>query len=59
MAAIPGVVGLTGDALSTPDLLDDGFASAMLLSAALVAAGGVVALIFLRSGDLDDVSGGE
>lgn len=55
VAVIPGVVGLTGDALSNPDVLDAGFGSAMLLSAALVAIGGVVALVFLRSDDLVDL----
>jgi len=55
VAAIPGLVGLTGDALSNPDVLDAGFGSAMLLSAALVASGGVVALVFLRSDDLVDL----
>lgn len=55
VAAIPGLVGLTGTALSDPALLDPGFSRAMLVSAALVASGGVLALVLLRSEDLADV----
>ena len=51
-AAIPGLVGLTGPALSDPALLDAGFSRAMLLSAGLVASGGVLAVVLLRSDDL-------
>ena len=54
VAAIPSLVGLTGDALSTPALLDPGFDRAMWASAAVVAAGGVLALFLLRSDDLAD-----
>ncbi|WP_338748569.1 MFS transporter [Janibacter alittae] len=52
VAAIPSLVGLTGDALSTPALLDPGFDRAMWVSAAVVAGGGVLALFLLRSDDL-------
>lgn len=52
VAAIPGFVGLTGTALSDPALLDPGFSRAMLMSAGLVAAGGVLASVLLRSDDL-------
>ena len=52
VAAVPGLVGLTGTALSDPALLNPGFSRAMLVSAALVAAGGVLALVLLRSEDL-------
>lgn len=52
IAAIPPAVGLTGDALSDPVQLDAGFADAMLIGAAIVAAGGVAAALLLReSGD--------
>ena len=50
VAAVPGFVGLTGDALSTPALLDQGFAKAMWLSAAIVAAAGVAAFLLLADG---------
>lgn len=52
VAAIPGLVGLNGPALSEPGLLDPGFSRAMLVSAALVASGGVLAAVLLRSDDL-------
>ncbi len=51
VAAIPGFVGLTGDALGDPNQLDPGFDKAMLWSAALVAAGGLVAFLFLGRGE--------
>lgn len=63
VAAIPGLVGLTGTALSDPTLLDPGFSKAMVVSAGLVALGGVLALVLLRSEDVatapisDDLSG--
>lgn len=50
VAAIPGFVGLTGDALGTPELLGPGFDRAMWLSAAIVAAAGVGAFVLLPSG---------
>ena len=52
VAAVPGLVGLTGTALSDPVLLDPGFSRAMLVSAGLVASGGVLAFTLLRSDDL-------
>ncbi|MEM9749010.1 MAG: MFS transporter [Actinomycetota bacterium] len=54
VAAIPPLVGLTGDALGDPVELDDGFRSAMIVGAALVAAGGVVAATLLPSRRPDD-----
>lgn len=65
VAAVPGFVGLTGDALGDPGLLGPGFDRAMVWSAALVALGGVVAFALLdrstdpSDGDLDgsDVEG--
>ena len=47
VAAIPGFVGLTGDALSDPDLLEPGFDRAMWLSGAIVASAGVAAFVLL------------
>ncbi len=52
VAAIPGFVGLTGDALGDPALLEPGFDRAMVLSAAIVAAAGVGALLLLPKGAL-------
>lgn len=51
VAAIPGLVGLTGDALANPDKLDPGFDKAMWVAAAMVAVGGVSAFFLLRSID--------
>lgn len=47
IAAIPPLVGLTGDALGEPGLLDVGYDRAMLVAAALVAAGAVTAALLL------------
>jgi EmrB/QacA subfamily drug resistance transporter len=52
VAAIPPLVGLTGDALREPDELDAGFPAAMLVGAGLVLVGAIVALVTLRSDDL-------
>lgn len=49
VAAIPGFVGLTGDALGDPAQLDPGFSRAMLVAAAVVAAAGVLAFVMLPS----------
>lgn len=51
VAAIPGLVGLTGDALSDPEQLGPGFDRAMWLSAGIVGAAGVAAFALLRSDD--------
>ena len=51
IAAVPGLAGLTGGALADATQLDDGYDTAMIISAALVAAGGVAAALLLRSGD--------
>lgn len=56
VSAIPPLVGLTGDALSDPVALDDGFGTAMVAAAVLVASGGLASALFLRSEDLDDES---
>lgn len=53
VAAIPPLVGLTGDALSDPVQLDDSFGTAMFVGAALVALGGVASFVFLRADDLE------
>ncbi len=49
VAAIPGFVGLTGDALSDPVQLDAGFGQAMIVAAAIVALAGVLAFVLLPS----------
>ncbi|MGI9598536.1 MAG: MFS transporter, partial [Acidimicrobiales bacterium] len=48
IAAIPPIVGLTGTALSDPVRLDAGFGQAMVVGAALVAAGAAVSAWLLR-----------
>jgi len=51
IAVIPGLVGLTGQAYRDPVLFSSGFRAAMLISAALAAAGGVLAW-FMISNDV-------
>ena len=59
VAAIPAAVGLGGNALSLPAELDAGFGPALSVGAVLVATGGVVAGVFLRSDDLCVVAAGD
>lgn len=59
VAAVPGFVGLTGDALGDPELLGPGFDRAMVWSAVLVALGGFVAFSLLDRGTVDDEAGEE
>ena len=47
VAAIPGLVGLTGDALSDPSRLGPGFDRAMVVSAVIVALAGAAAFLLL------------
>lgn len=47
VAAVPGLVGLTGDALSNPDVLGPGFDRALVVAAIAVASGGLIAFLFL------------
>lgn len=54
VAAVPPLVGLTGEALSTPDQLNAGFDDAMLAGAAFVLAGGLVAAFTLGDVELED-----
>ena len=49
IAVIPGVAGLTGDAYKDPAAFASGFRTAMLVSAMLAAAGGVLAWLFIRN----------
>ncbi len=49
VAALPVVVGLTGDAYLHPAVFADGFRQAMLLAGALCALGGIVALASIRN----------
>jgi EmrB/QacA subfamily drug resistance transporter len=51
VAAIPPLVGLTGDALSMPGPLDTAFPDAMSVGAACTAVGGLLAAVALRSSD--------
>lgn len=54
VAAIPSLVGLTGDDLRDASRLDAGFATAMLVGAGLVALGAAVAFVLLRDRDLSE-----
>ena len=47
VAAIPGFVGLTGDALGDPAQLDEGFEQAMIVAGSVVALSGLIAFLFL------------
>ena len=47
VAAIPGLVGLTGDGLSDPTLLDPGFERAMVLAGAILILSGLAAFVLL------------
>lgn len=47
VAAVPAVVGLNGDALGDPARLDAGFDRALVVAAASVAAGGLIAFVGL------------
>ena len=49
VAVIPGLTGLTGDAYRDPAVFASGFRAAMLISAALAAAGGVLAWLLIRN----------
>jgi EmrB/QacA subfamily drug resistance transporter len=49
VAAIPGLTGLTGDAYHDPAVFASGFRTAMRISAALAAAGGVLAWLLIRN----------
>ncbi|HEX6222208.1 MAG TPA: hypothetical protein VF115_14040 [Acidimicrobiia bacterium] len=52
VAAVPPLVGLTGDTLNVADQLDPGFDAAMVVAAAPVASGGLISAVFLRWEDL-------
>ena len=49
VAVIPGLAGLTGDAYRNPAVFASGFRTAMLMSAALAAAGGALAWLLIRN----------
>ncbi len=53
VAAVPPIVGLTGDALSDGELLGERFGAAMTVGAALVGLGAITAAVLLRSDDLE------
>jgi EmrB/QacA subfamily drug resistance transporter len=64
VAALPALVGLSGEDYRDPVRLTDGFRTGQLLCAALLAAGGIVSWIGLRgsgqdSADAASVTGGE
>jgi hypothetical protein len=46
---IPGLTGLTGDAYHDPAVFTSGFRTAMHISAALAAGGGVLAWLLIRN----------
>lgn len=48
VAAVPPLVGLTGEALSDPAQLNAGFAEAMIVGAVFVVLGGLAALVMFR-----------
>ncbi|QBI20071.1 MFS transporter [Egibacter rhizosphaerae] len=52
VAAIPPLVGLTGDAFADPARLSAGFRDAMLVAAVIVASGGVLAWLTIRDESL-------
>jgi predicted MFS family arabinose efflux permease len=52
VAAVPVIVGLTGDGLSDPVQLDEHFGAAVRVGAAMVALGGVLAFFMFRDDDL-------
>jgi MFS family permease len=54
VAAVPPLVGLTGDALNAADQLNAGFGSAMVVAAVLVGSGGLISALFLRRADLTE-----
>lgn len=54
VAAIPSFVGLTGDALSDPELLGPGFETAMIVSAVVVALAAVLSFAFLPGESLGE-----
>ncbi len=49
VAAVPVLVGLTGNAYSRPDVFNAGFGRAMIVCAALLAAGGLLSLLVIRN----------
>jgi EmrB/QacA subfamily drug resistance transporter len=49
VAAIPALVGLTGDAYSQPDIFDVGFGRAMIVCAVLFTVGGALSFLTIRS----------
>ena len=56
VAAVPPLVGLTGDALADPIRLTDGFADAMFVGAALVALGGLSSFLLFSSGPVAEAA---
>lgn len=59
VAALPVVAGLSGADFSDPDAMGEGFRVAMLVTAAVAAAGGVLAALSIRNDDLERAAVGE
>jgi EmrB/QacA subfamily drug resistance transporter len=49
VAALPVLAGITGDSYLDPDLFSSGFQTAMVITAALAALGGVIAFVGIRN----------
>ncbi len=54
VAALPVVVGLSGDDYAVPDVFDGAYAAAMVACAALLALGGIVSWLALPAGPIRD-----
>jgi len=59
VAILPLVAGITGDGFFDPAIMQDGFQTAMIFTAALAAAGGVIAFATIRPDVLDTETGPE
>ena len=59
VAVLPLVAGLSGDAFFDPEKMIDGFRTAMIVTAALAALGGLVAFATIRADVLEEDDGGE
>jgi EmrB/QacA subfamily drug resistance transporter len=54
VAALPVVVGLTGEDYDIPSVFNDGYRSAMMIAAAMLVVGGVVSWFTIRNAVLDE-----
>lgn len=53
VAALPALVGISGDAYSDPDVVEDGFRTSMVICAVLLVAGGLIAAVLVRCRPVD------